>query len=61
MTKRKAENLIERFDEAAQAYALRGCQHPEDVPGIEREYERAREALLAALLAALKGEQSDGR
>lgn len=40
------ENALEEFDQAAQAYALKGCQFPDEIPHIEQRYDKAKAALL---------------
>lgn len=39
---------LRKFEAAVRDHEMRGCQHPEDVPGIERRYERTKKALLDA-------------
>jgi hypothetical protein len=40
------KRLVEEFEQAVREHEIRGCRHPQDVPGIEREYERTKAALL---------------
>lgn len=45
---------IDKFDQAAQAYAFKGAAHPEDQPAIQHQYNKARAALEALIERNLK-------
>ena len=51
--------VIARFEAAVREHEMRGCQHPDDWPGIEEEYARARDALHAALARKRKARRKD--
>ena len=44
---RRAQSIIQRFEDAAVSYSWRGGGHPGDIPAIEAEYREAKEALKA--------------
>ena len=51
---------INRFDTACQDRAFVGAAHPDDMPGIEQEYEHARDLLEQTISRALtKAKQND--
>lgn len=53
---RAVMNRLARFEEAARAHEMRGCQYPDDADAIENDYERAKADLHAALRKALHKE-----
>ena len=43
------KQVLRRFEEAVRAHEMRGAQMPEDIPGIEKEYEDAKAAIVRKL------------